>query len=145
MTIREDFKMIDFNTLSIWLKSWWISLSGGITSFISAWFGSGILLFIDPDMASTTAKVLTSFIGVAIAAVTLLYTLRRKRMQEMFELRKMKMEEGQDMELHSIGVLSAAIKLLEETGAFTPEHTYDDKIVIAKDYIKKLNNSENNH
>ena len=138
---REDLKMIDTHTLFIWVKTWWISLTGAITSFMGAWFSGGLMLFIDPNIASDLAKVLGAAFSVLIGGITLIYTLKERKKKEQklqleIEVARAKAEADKEAnaDLHVITIVRA----LEDAHLLNPDLPMAEKIEIALTHIKKI-------
>lgn len=109
---------------------WWDIQIAAISTSLFTFFGKGVLLFIDPEIANGTLAILTAGIPLLLGAWTLTVAVKRGNK----ELTKLEREQEQDEEEH----LFKMMKEFEDRGLIDKTLPNEEKIARTKNLSKLL-------
>ncbi len=107
---------------------WWDIHIGAIFASIFTFFGKGILLFINPEMAKEALTVLTAGLPVLLTVITISVAIRRGNR----EMKKLDRQQEQDEEEH----LFKMMKEYEDRGLIDRTLPVEERIARTKNLSK---------
>lgn len=120
--------------LEVILRAWKLSV-GVLLTWIAAFFGSPVLLLIDPEITEILKLIIPLLVTIASGAATGLITFKRWKM----ETQKMQREHEKNMkqaQLEDRQFFMETMETLIEKGKIPPDATLQESVRITKEFLK---------